>query len=84
MMDSRRCGALVGMVAGGRGASCCRDAVPVSTLGCLAGWVLAHLRAVCSMSGNLSAAVWSVPRCVSRLMVGLCVVGLIALQPTPV
>ena len=60
------------------------NAVPVSTLACLAGWVVAGLRAVCSLSGRFSAAVWSVPGCVSRLMVGLCVVGLIALQPAPV
>ena len=60
------------------------DAVPVSTLACLAGSVLAGLRAVCSLSGRFSAAVWSVLGCVSRLMVGLCVVGLIALQPAPV
>ena len=31
-----------------------------------------------------SAAVWLVPGCVSRLMVGLCVLGSFALQPTPV
>ena len=60
------------------------DAVPVSTLACLAGWVLAGLRAVCSLSGRFSAAVWSVPGCFSRLMVRLCVVGWIALQPAPV
>ena len=60
------------------------DAVPVSTLACLAGWVLAGLRAACSLSGRSSAAVWSVPGCVSCLMVDLCLVGLIALQPAPV
>ena len=60
------------------------DAVPVSTLACLAGWVLSGLLAVCSSSGSFSAAAWSVPGCVSRLMVGLCVLGWIALQPAPV
>ena len=43
------------------------DAVPVSTLACLDRWVLAGLRAVCSLSGRFSAAVWSVPSSVSRL-----------------
>ena len=49
-------------------------AVPVSTLACLAGLVLAGLRAVCLLSGRFSAEVWLVPSCVSRLMVSLSVV----------
>ena len=60
------------------------NAVPVSTLACLAGLVLAGLRAVCLLSGPFSPAVWLVPGCVSRLMVGLCIVGWIALQPASV
>ena len=54
------------------------DAVPVSTLACLAGLILASLRVVC-LWFFFSSAVWLVPGYVTRLMVGLCVVGSIGL-----
>ena len=60
------------------------DAVSVSTRACLAGLVLASLRLVCLRSSGGCSCVWSVRRCVGRLMVRLVCVNFIALLPVVV
>ena len=88
MVESRRCGAFVGMVVGGRCASWCRQPMGRrSRLNpCMAGWFcVGRLACGPSFVGSfflqqfglytvVLAAVW---------LVGLCVVGSIALQPAP-
>ena len=57
---------------------------PLRPLHALLVWCwLACVRSVCCRV-VFPAAVWLVPGCVSRLTVGLCVLGSIALQPVPV
>ena len=57
------------------------DAVPVSILACLAGLVLAGLRAVCSLSGRFLCSSLVGIRACQPPYEGWCVAGSIALQP---
>ena len=86
IVGSRRCGAFVDMVAGRCGAACCCP--PMGLCSCSdpcmpgrlgVGWLACGLFIV----GSFFCSSLVRPGCVSRLMVGLCIVGLIALQPAP-
>ena len=87
MVEPRPCGAFLGMVASGRGASWCLQpmvAVPFRSVHAWLVWCWpACVRSVHCWVG-FSAAVWLVSGCVCRLMVGWCVARSIALQPAPV